>query len=104
MRAWFCHVPRRGRHAVPGPEAERRSAPVNATPRLRNGSLECHLDAAEGTIRGRASAFLFRQGGGEETGEQLGDALGLVVMHPVGGVGQALDAVQVGYVVVVGLG
>ena len=34
----------------------------------------------------------------------MGNALGLVVVHPVRGVGQALDAVQVGYVVVVGFG
>jgi hypothetical protein len=33
------------------------------------------------------------QGGGEEIDEQLVDALSLVVMHPVRGVGQALDAV-----------
>ena len=44
------------------------------------------------------------QGGGEEVDEQLVDALRLVVMHPVRRVGQALDAVEVGYVVVVGLG
>jgi len=34
----------------------------------------------------------------------LRDALGLVVVHPVRGVGQAFNAVQVGDVVVVGLG
>ena len=44
------------------------------------------------------------QGGGEKAGEQLVDALGLVVMDPVRGVGQALDAGQVGHVVVVRLG
>jgi hypothetical protein len=43
-------------------------------------------------------------GGGEKVGEQLGDALSLVVMDPVRGVGQALDAVEVGHVVVLGLG
>ena len=32
------------------------------------------------------------------------NALSLVVMDPVRGVGQALDAVEVGHVVVVGLG
>ena len=32
-----------------------------------------------------------RQGRGEEVGEQLGDPLMFVVMHPVRGVGQALD-------------
>jgi hypothetical protein len=34
----------------------------------------------------------------------LGDALSLVVMDPMRGVGQALDAVEVRHVVVVGLG
>ena len=43
-------------------------------------------------------------GRGEEVDEQLVDALGLVVVDPVRGVGQALDAVEVGHVVVVGLG
>src|SRR5512132_1316291 len=45
-----------------------------------------------------------RAGGGEEVDEQLVDALGLVVVDPVRGVGQALDVVEVGHVVVVGLG
>src|SRR4249919_2243734 len=40
----------------------------------------------------------------EEVSEQLRDALGFVVVDPVRGVGQALDAVEVGHVVVVGLG
>jgi hypothetical protein len=34
----------------------------------------------------------------------LSDALSLVVMDPMRGVGQALDPVEVGHVVVVGLG
>jgi len=42
--------------------------------------------------------------GGEEVDQQLVDAFTLVVMHPVRRVGQALDAVEVGYVIVVGLG
>ena len=42
--------------------------------------------------------------GGEEVDKQLVDAFTLVVMHPVRRVGQALDAVEVGYVIVVGLG
>ena len=42
--------------------------------------------------------------GAKKSIEQLVDALGLVVMDPVRGVGQALDAVEVGHVVVVGLG
>jgi hypothetical protein len=44
------------------------------------------------------------QGGGEELVEPSGDSLGLVVMDPVRGVGQALDAVEIGHVVAVGLG
>jgi hypothetical protein len=42
--------------------------------------------------------------GAEEVDKQLVDAFTLVVMHPVRRVGQALDAVEVGYVSVVGLG
>ena len=34
----------------------------------------------------------------------MGDALSLVVVDPVRGVGQALDAVEVGHVVLVGFG
>jgi hypothetical protein len=41
---------------------------------------------------------------GEEVDEQLVDAFSLVVVDPVRRVGQALDAVEVGHVVVVGLG
>jgi len=50
------------------------------------------------------SAVLGWQGRDEEVSEQLGDALSLIVMDPVRRVGQALDAVQAGHVVVVGLG
>lgn len=52
----------------------------------------------------RHSAVLGWSGGSEKVDEQLGDALRLVVMHPVRGVGQALDAVKVGHVIMVGLG
>ena len=41
---------------------------------------------------------------GEESGEQLGDALRFVVMYPMRGVRQTLDVVKVGYVVLVRLG
>jgi hypothetical protein len=44
------------------------------------------------------------QGGSEKVDEQPCDALMLVVMDPVGSVGQALDAVEVWYIVMVGLG
>jgi hypothetical protein len=50
------------------------------------------------------SAVLRWHGGGEKVDEQLVDALMLVVMHPMGCVGQALDVVEVGYVIVLGLG
>ena len=48
-------------------------------------------------------AILGWAAGGEEVDEQLCDALGLVV-DPVRGVGQALDAVEIGHIVAVGLG
>ena len=41
---------------------------------------------------------------GEEVDEQLIDALGLVMVHPVRRVGQAFHAVEVGHVFAVGLG
>jgi hypothetical protein len=44
------------------------------------------------------------QGGGEEVGEQLRDALSLVVMDPVRCVGQPLDPVEIGHIVMVRLG
>jgi hypothetical protein len=47
---------------------------------------------------------LGRAGGTEEVNEQLCDALSLVVMDPMRRLGQALDAVEVGHIVVVGLG
>jgi hypothetical protein len=50
------------------------------------------------------SAVLGCYGRGEKLGEQLSDALVLVVMDPVRGVGQALDPVEVRYVIVLGLG
>jgi hypothetical protein len=52
----------------------------------------------------RRSAVLGWQGWGEEIDEQLGDPLRLIVMDPMRRAGQALDAVQVGHIVVVGLG
>jgi hypothetical protein len=55
-------------------------------------------------VTAAVSAVFGGEGGGEEAGEQLVDAFGLVVMDPMRCVGQALDAVEVGYVVVVGRG
>ena len=42
--------------------------------------------------------------GAEEVDKQFVDAFSLVVMHPVRCVREALDAIEVGYVVAVGLG
>src|SRR2546423_15674160 len=67
---------------------ELRGAPTMATPDLRRGRL----------------AVLSRGAGGEEVDEEPVDALGRVVVDPVRGVGQALDAFEVGHVVVVGGG
>src|SRR3954451_21698823 len=53
---------------------------------------------------GRSSLLLSWQGWGEKVGEQSCDALIRVVMDPVRGARYALDAVEVGYVVVIGLG
>ena len=55
-------------------------------------------------VAGPVSVVPGWQGGGEEVDKQLVDAFSLVVVDPVRGVGQPLDAVQVGHVVVVGLG
>ena len=41
--------------------------------------------------------------GGEEVDEQIVHALGLIVVDPVARVGQALDAVEVGHVLLVRL-
>jgi len=60
--------------------------------------------ATQSPLRRRLSAVLGWQGGGEKVGDQLRDALSLVVMDPMRGVGQALDPVEVGHIVVVGLG
>jgi hypothetical protein len=55
-------------------------------------------------VTSSTSAVLGGQGGGEEVDEQLVDAFRLVVMDSMRRVSQALDAIQVGHVVVVGLG
>jgi hypothetical protein len=52
--------------------------------------------------RGYLSGFRFQRGR-KKVGEQLVDALVLVVVHPMRGVGQPFDAVEVRYVVVLGL-
>src|SRR5260370_33894710 len=66
-------------------------------------SAICLTTPNGGRCPGRHSVLGW-QGGGVKVGVQLGDALGLVVMHPVRGAGQALDAVEAGHVVVVALG
>ena len=88
-------------HAVPG---------ISTTP-----PLSAYLIRTPPIVRERTSGIVVvgmrtprsagaLQGGGEEVREQLVDPLGLVVMDPVRGVRQALDAIEVGHIVVVGLG
>jgi hypothetical protein len=52
----------------------------------------------------RISAGGSRSGGSEKVVEQSSDPLVLVVMDPVRAVRQALDPVEVGHVIMVGLG
>src|SRR6516162_8737690 len=59
--------------------------------------LRAREHPAPGARRSSWSA-LGRQRGCEEVDEQLVDALSLVVVDPVGGAGQAFDAVEVGHV------
>src|SRR6516225_9073719 len=66
-------------------------------PMLARTVMDCRRHAL-------ASVVLGWQGGGEKVSKQLCDLLSLVVMDPMRGVGQALDAIEVGYVVVVGFG
>src|SRR4249920_3364145 len=63
----------------------------------------CWRDTSE-WLRCRRLAVLRRARGTEKVDEQLRDALSLVVMDPVRRVGKALDTVEVGYVIVFGLG
>src|ERR1700760_4744750 len=75
----------------------RRSASSASAKLMGNGRIS--------VSRGMGSFSLAGQTGrGEEIDEQLRDAIGLVVVDPVRGIGQALDAIEVRYVVVVGLG
>src|SRR5580698_699397 len=55
-------------------------------------------------LRCRRLAVRASASGAEELDKQLCDALSLVVVDPVGGVGQALDAVKVRHVVVIRFG
>ena len=57
-----------------------------------------------GTFARSGASPLARTCGGEEVDQQLVDAFTLVVMHPVRRVGQTLDAVEVRYIIVLGLG
>src|SRR5439155_24504232 len=55
-------------------------------------------------VTSSALAVVCCQGGGEKVDEHLVDALSLVVMHPMGRIGHALYPVEVGHIVLVGLG
>src|SRR3954453_20306974 len=88
---------------------EHRARPVLLLyPRRLSGK---HLFASKPTSNARmegvtwiADIWSLSASGREEVDEQLVDALGLVVVDPMRGVGQALDTVEVGHVVVVRLG
>jgi hypothetical protein len=75
--------------------------PLGVTPTERRAN---RTGSPSEWLRCRRLAALGRAGGTEKIDEQLRDALRLVVMDPVRCVGQALDAVEVGYVIVFGLG
>ena len=78
--------------------------PKRQCSRASRASIPLAARALFGRTPSTSSAVLGWAGGGEEVDEQFVDALGLVVMDPVRRVGQALDAVEVGHVLVVGLG
>lgn len=69
----------------------------------RSDSLSCRLVSLPPVLGGRRLALLGWTAGGEEVGEQLRHTFCLVVMDQMRGVGQALDTVEVGHVVAVGL-
>src|SRR5439155_16294347 len=83
--------------------ASRRAGNGSGTrPRRRSGWCASSVCPVE-WLRRRRFAVLGWAGGGEEVDEQLIDAFGLVVVDPVRRVGQALDAVEAGHIVTVGL-
>src|SRR5919204_3795469 len=95
------------RFAPPAPTVGRSTAAAvamitSATARGFETMITCEPGRWRTPARSTKTWRLCRRG--EEVDKQLVDAFGLVVMHPVRGFGQALDAVEVGYVVTVGLG
>jgi hypothetical protein len=101
--AWRGKPESFSRERVDG-QTRRLTDPQLVVPRHARSARAC---AARGrrSIRGRSTKSLVRLcRRGEEVDEQLVDAFGLVVMHPVRRVGQALHAVEVGYIIALGLG
>src|SRR6478672_13672312 len=84
----------------------RRSVSSSSGTSMVNGRIARSSPAPASAVSdlAEAEASMCLCAGGEEVDKQLVDAFRLVVMHPVRGVGQALHAVEVGYVVAVGLG
>src|SRR5258708_7551791 len=98
---------------APEPPSPRASAAPRHSPRSTSvhrrrgdvpGSSAIRPPAPSGGRCPGRRSVLGWQGGGEKLGEQLCDALMLVVMDPVRGAGRALAAVEVGHGGVVGLG
>jgi hypothetical protein len=90
-----------GRSAYPGCPTAQPSDLVRRWAGQQHGDLEPDPGARH---RRTLWSVLSWQRGGEKVGEQLRDTFMPVVVDPVRGVGQALDAVEVGDVSVIGLG
>src|SRR5262245_3897164 len=80
------------------PTAATPTAPLSTSRRVTRG-VSMARSAGLPDLAWVASGFR-----GEEVDEQLVHALGLVVVHPVGRVRQALDPLEVGHVLLVRLG
>src|SRR5919201_1921347 len=93
--------------APPAPTVGRSTAAgtamvTSATARGLETMITCEPGLWRTPARSTNTWHLCRRG--EEVDKQFVDAFGLVVMHPVRRVGQALHAVEVGHIVALGLG
>ena len=96
-----ANPPRGDAGALPGDGAGGQ-APSTPSRRSSTSSRRCRSGCVRSAIEQRPAGALAPPR--EELDQQLPDPLGLVVLHPVRGFGQALDALQVGDVGGVGLG